>query len=40
MDLFISKEVLDILSYKSTLGQSLKQISLRETSLDSHQQCR
>lgn len=33
MDSFISKEVLDILSYKSILGQSLKQISLRETSL-------
>lgn len=30
---FISKEVLDILSYKSTLGQSLKQIPLRETPL-------
>lgn len=33
MGSFISKEVLDILSYKSTLGQSLKQISLRETPL-------
>lgn len=34
MDLFISKEVLDGLSYKSTLGKSLKQISLRDTSID------
>jgi len=34
MDLFISKEVLDSLSYKSTLGKSLKQISLRDTSID------
>ena len=34
MDLFISKEVLDNLSYKSTLGKSLKQISLRDTSLE------
>lgn len=33
MDLFIPKETLDILSYKSTLGRSLKQISLRETPL-------
>ena len=33
MDLFIPKETLDILSYKSTLGKSLKQISLRETPL-------
>ncbi len=31
---FISKEILDKLSYKSSLGQSLKQISLRKTSLD------
>ena len=31
--LFISKEVLDILSYHSTLGRSLKQISLRKTPL-------
>lgn len=31
MDLFIPKETLDILSYKSSLGRSLKQISLRET---------
>ena len=35
MDLFIPKETLDILSYKSTLGRSLKQISLRETPLQS-----
>ena len=34
MDQFISKEILDQLSYKSTLNRSLKQISLRETSLD------
>ena len=34
MDLFISKKVLDDLSYKSTLGKSLKQISMRDTSLD------
>lgn len=33
MDLFIPKETLDILSYKSTLGRSLKQISLRNTPL-------
>lgn len=33
MDSFISKETLDILSYRSTLGRSLKQISLRETPL-------
>ena len=33
MDQFISKEVLDILSYHSTLGRSLKQISLRKTPL-------
>lgn len=33
MDLFIPKETLDILSYKSSLGRSLKQISLRETPL-------
>lgn len=33
MDLFIPKGTLDILSYKSTLGRSLKQISLRETPL-------
>ena len=33
MDLFIPKETLDMLSYKSTLGRSLKQISLRETPL-------
>ena len=31
MDLFISKDVLDMLSYRSTLGQSLKQISLSAT---------
>ena len=34
MDLFISKDTLDILSYKSTLSRSLKQISLRETPLE------
>lgn len=34
MDQFISKEILDQLSYKSTLNRSLKQISLRETPLD------
>lgn len=33
MDLFIPKETLDILSYKSSLGRSLKQISLQETPL-------
>lgn len=31
MDLFISKDVLDMLSYRPTLGQSLKQISLSAT---------
>ena len=31
---FISEEVLNKISYKSTLGQSLKQISLRKTPLD------
>lgn len=31
---FISKETLDKISYKSTLGQSLKQISLRKTPLE------
>lgn len=30
---FISKEVLDKISYESTLGQSLRQISLRKTVL-------
>lgn len=34
MDLFIPKDILDILSFKSALGKSLKQISLRETALD------
>lgn len=34
MDLLVAKEVLDLLSYQSDLGRSLKQISLRETSLD------
>ena len=34
MDLYIQKEILDAISYKSTLGKSLKQISLRETPLD------
>lgn len=33
MDQFISKDVLDALSYHSGLGQSLKQISLRKTPL-------
>ena len=31
---FISKEILDELSYSSTLGQSLKQISLRKTPIE------
>ena len=34
MDQFISRETLDMLSYHSTLGQSLKQISLRATPLE------
>ncbi|MCI8939648.1 MAG: hypothetical protein HFH12_06580 [Dorea sp.] len=34
MDDFISKEILDELSYTSTLGQSLKQISLSKTPID------
>lgn len=34
MDQWISRETLDMLSYRSTLGQSLKQISLRATSLE------
>ena len=34
MDQFISRETLDMLSYRSTLGQSLKQISLRSTPLE------
>ena len=34
MDQFIPRETLDILSYRSTLGQSLKQISLRSTPLE------
>jgi putative GTP pyrophosphokinase len=34
MNQFISKEILDELSYRSTLGVSLKQISLRKTPLD------
>ncbi|MFT4107560.1 MAG: hypothetical protein QM657_17525 [Lacrimispora sp.] len=34
MDLFIPKETLDILSYKSALGRSLKQISLQATPFD------
>lgn len=34
MDNFISKEILDELSYTSTLGQSLKQISLSKTPID------
>ena len=34
MEQFISKEILDELSYTSTLGQSLKQISLSQTPLE------
>ena len=34
MDLFIPKETLDLLSYRSTLGQSLKQISLSATPIN------
>ena len=34
MNLFIPKETLELLSYRSTLGRSLKQISLRATPLD------
>ena len=34
MDQFISRETLDMLSYRSTLGQSLRQISLRSTPLN------
>lgn len=34
MDQFIPKEILDGLSYSSTLGQSLKQISLRKTPIE------
>lgn len=34
MDQFISKSILDKLSYTSTLGRSLKQISLSKTPLD------
>lgn len=34
MDAFISKEILDMISYRSALGQNLKQISLRETPLE------
>jgi len=34
MDQFIAKETLDLLSYHSSLGQSLKQISLRQTPLE------
>lgn len=33
MGTFIPREILDMLSYQSALGQSLKQISLRETPL-------
>ena len=33
MDSFIARDILDQLSYRSTLGQSLKQISLRGTPL-------
>lgn len=34
MEQFIPKETLDLLSYRSTLGQSLKQISLSATPLE------
>lgn len=34
MDKFISKKILDELSYTSTLGRSLKQISLSKTPLE------
>lgn len=34
MDLFIPKDVLDLMSYHSTLGRSLKQISLSGTPID------
>lgn len=34
MDQLISRETLDMLSFRSTLGQSLKQISLRATPLE------
>lgn len=34
MENFISKEILDELSYTTTLGQSLKQISLRKTPIE------
>ena len=34
MGLFISKETLDLLSYRSTLGQRLKQISLSATPIN------
>ncbi len=34
MSLFIPEKILDALSYTSTLGRSLKQISLRETPLE------
>ena len=33
MDQFIARDILEQLSYRSTLGQSLKQISLRGTPL-------
>lgn len=34
METFIEKEILDALSYRSKIGRSLKQISLRGTSFD------
>lgn len=34
MDQLIPRETLDMLSFRSTLGQSLKQISLRATPLE------
>lgn len=36
MNNFIPKEILDELSYTSTLGQSLKQISLSKTPIDAN----
>ena len=34
MNLFIPKDILDLLSYRSTLGRSLKQISLSATPIN------
>lgn len=33
-NIFIEQDTLDLLSYRSTLGKSLKQISLRHTPLE------